>query len=72
MAATLQSVVVQYSPWQPSWKMVAILKSTKQNLSKFISVHNFKITFYVHISVLPNHVIWLSAVIFKVKDSILG
>ena len=36
-AATLkQSVVVQYSPWRPSWKMAAILKTTKQYL--FVSI----------------------------------
>ena len=29
-------------------------------------------TFNVHISLLPNHLILLAAVIFKVNDSILG
>ena len=37
-----------------------------------ISVYNFKITFYVHTSVLPKHLVWLAAVIFKVNDNILG
>ena len=44
----------------------------ENNYTIFISVHNFKIIFYMHISVLPNHIIWLVAVIFKVNDSILG
>ena len=34
----------------------------------YVSIYNFKFTFYVHISILPNHLIWPSAVIFKVND----
>ena len=55
--------------------MAAILENgghIEINYTKFISVYNFKITFYVHIPVLSNHLIWLSAVIFKVNDSISG
>ena len=54
--------------------MVAILENgshIENNLTILISAYNFKITFYVHRSVLRNHVIWLSAVVFKVNDSIL-
>ena len=55
--------------------MAAILENgshIENNYTIFISVYNFKITFYVHISVLPNRLIWLAAVIFEVNDNILG
>ena len=42
------------------------------NLLLVYEDYNIKITFYVHISVLPNHLIWLSAVIFKINDTNLG
>ena len=44
----------------------------ENNLTISISVNNFKITFYVHITVSAHHIIWLSAVIFKLNDNILG
>ena len=44
----------------------------ENNWTISIIVHNFKITFYVHITVSVHHIIWLSAVIFKLNDNILG
>ena len=54
--------------------MAAILENgghIENNLTTLISVYNFKITFYVHRSVLRNHLICLSTVVSKVNDSIL-
>ena len=46
-AALKQRVVVQYSPWRPSWKMSAILKTTKQYLlvSIALKLHSMCISF---------------------------
>ena len=55
--------------------MAAILGNgghIENNWTISISVYNFKIPFYARISVSANHLIWLSAVIFKLNESILG
>ena len=68
-AATLrQRIVVQYTPWRPSWKMVAISKTTKQYLLVLITIKlHSKCTYQFNPIIFFD---WL-LLFFEVNDNIL-
>ena len=47
VATLKQNILVLYSPWRPSWEMVAILKTTKQYLLLSITLKLHSIYIYM-------------------------